>query len=71
MMYEKAQQEMYTSSAEWLKNHYLAKNNLAAALERLCWRMTSAVEWSQNQTVFATFCLSYLMVFGLKQARFQ
>jgi len=33
MMYEKAQQEMYTSSAEWLKNHYLAKNNPAAALE--------------------------------------
>jgi hypothetical protein len=33
MMHEKAQQEMYTSSAEWLKNHYLAKNNLAAALE--------------------------------------
>jgi hypothetical protein len=33
LMHEKAQQEMYTSSAEWLKNHYLAKNNLAAALE--------------------------------------
>ena len=33
MMYEKAQQEMYTITAEWLKNHYLAKNNLAAALE--------------------------------------
>ena len=33
MMDEKAQQEMYTSAAEWLKNHYLAKNNLAAALE--------------------------------------
>ena len=33
MMHEKAQQEMYTSAAEWLKNHYLAKNNLAAALE--------------------------------------
>jgi len=33
LMYEKAQQEMYTNSAEWLKNHYLAKNNLAAALE--------------------------------------
>ncbi len=33
MMYEKAQQEMYTIYAEWLKNHYLAKNNLAAALE--------------------------------------
>src|SRR6266566_5347584 len=33
MMYEKAQQEMYTMYAEWLKNHYLAKNNLAAALE--------------------------------------
>jgi hypothetical protein len=33
MMYEKAQQEMYTVYAEWLKNHYLAKNNLAAALE--------------------------------------
>src|SRR6266487_2528736 len=33
MMYEKAQQEMYSSTAEWLKNHYLAKNNLAAALE--------------------------------------
>jgi hypothetical protein len=33
MMYEKAQQEMYTMYAEWLKNHHLAKNNLAAALE--------------------------------------
>jgi len=33
MVYEKAQQEMYTSYAEWLKNHFLAKNNLAAALE--------------------------------------
>ncbi len=33
MMYEKAQQEMYTITAEWLKNHYLAKNNLASALE--------------------------------------
>ena len=33
LMYEKAQQEMYTITAEWLKNHYLAKNNLAAALE--------------------------------------
>src|SRR6266566_2925719 len=33
MMYEKAQQEMYSSAAEWLKNHYLAKNNLPAALE--------------------------------------
>jgi uncharacterized Zn finger protein len=33
MMYEKAQREMYSSAAEWLKNHYLAKNNLAAALE--------------------------------------
>ena len=33
MMYEKAQQEMYTIYAEWLKTHYLAKNNLAAALE--------------------------------------
>ncbi len=33
MMDEKAQQEMYTITAEWLKNHCLAKNNLAAALE--------------------------------------
>jgi len=33
MMYEKAQQEMYSSAAEWLKNHHLAKNNLPAALE--------------------------------------
>jgi uncharacterized Zn finger protein len=33
MMYEKAQQEPYSSAAEWLKNHHLAKNNLAAALE--------------------------------------
>jgi len=33
MMYEKAQQERYLSAAEWLKNHHLAKNNLAAALE--------------------------------------
>ena len=33
MMSEKAQQETYTMYAEWLKNHYLAKNNLAAALE--------------------------------------
>jgi uncharacterized Zn finger protein len=33
MMYEKAQQERYTITAEWLKTHYLAKHNLAAALE--------------------------------------
>lgn len=33
MMYEQAQQERYTMYADWLKNHYLAKNNLAAALE--------------------------------------
>jgi uncharacterized Zn finger protein len=33
MMYEKARQEMYSTYAEWLKNHYLAKNNLVAALE--------------------------------------
>jgi SWIM zinc finger len=33
MMYEMAQQERYTITSEWLKNHYLAKNNLAAALE--------------------------------------
>jgi hypothetical protein len=33
LMYETAQQEMYTMYADWLKNHYLAKNNLAAALE--------------------------------------
>ncbi|HVB25803.1 MAG TPA: hypothetical protein VNG51_27950 [Ktedonobacteraceae bacterium] len=33
MMGENAQQEAYTIYAEWLKNHYLAKNNLAAALE--------------------------------------
>ncbi|MFL5662921.1 MAG: glyoxalase, partial [Ktedonobacteraceae bacterium] len=33
MMYEKAQQERYTMYADWLKNHHLAKNNLAAALE--------------------------------------
>src|SRR6266496_5767796 len=33
MMYEKAQQERYTTAAQWLKNHHLAKNNLAAALE--------------------------------------
>jgi uncharacterized Zn finger protein len=33
MMYEKTQQERYTLYADWLKNHYLAKNNLAAALE--------------------------------------
>jgi uncharacterized Zn finger protein len=33
MMYEKAQQERYTVAAEWLKNHHLAKNHLAAALE--------------------------------------
>ncbi len=33
MMYEKAQQEMYTITAEWLKNHYLTKNHLADALE--------------------------------------
>jgi hypothetical protein len=24
---------MYSGAAEWLKNHHLAKNNLAAALE--------------------------------------
>ena len=29
MMDEKAQQERYTIYADWLKNHYLAKNNLA------------------------------------------
>lgn len=33
MMYVKAQQELYSGAAEWLKNHHLAKNNLAAALE--------------------------------------
>lgn len=33
MMYEKTQQERYTMYADWLKNHHLAKNNLAAALE--------------------------------------
>ncbi|HEX9131519.1 MAG TPA: hypothetical protein VF844_04430, partial [Ktedonobacteraceae bacterium] len=33
LMHEKSQQEMYTITAEWLKNHYLAKNNLAVALE--------------------------------------
>lgn len=33
MMYEKAQQERHTIAAEWLKNHHLAKNHLAAALE--------------------------------------
>ena len=33
MMSEKAQQEAHTMYADWLKNHYLAKNNLAAALE--------------------------------------
>jgi hypothetical protein len=33
MMDEKAQQERYTMYADWLKSHYLAKNNLAAALE--------------------------------------
>jgi uncharacterized Zn finger protein len=33
MMYEKAQQEMYSSAAEWLKDHYLEKNKIAAALE--------------------------------------
>ena len=33
MVYEKAQREMHSSAAEWLKNHYLAKNNLSAALE--------------------------------------
>src|SRR5437588_1163971 len=33
MMYEKAQQEMYSSSGEWMKNHHLAKTKLASALE--------------------------------------
>ncbi|MDQ6659907.1 MAG: hypothetical protein M3Z24_02950 [Chloroflexota bacterium] len=33
MMHEKAQQERYTMYADWLENHYLAKNNLAATLE--------------------------------------
>ena len=33
MMDEKARQEMYSTYAEWLKNHYVAKNNLLAALE--------------------------------------
>ncbi len=33
LMYEKAQRAMYTTTAEWLKTHYLAKNNLASALE--------------------------------------
>ena len=33
MIYGKAQQEMYSTAAEWLKNHFLEKNNLAAALE--------------------------------------
>jgi tetratricopeptide (TPR) repeat protein len=33
IMYEKAQKEKYTVATEWLKNHHLAKNHLAAALE--------------------------------------
>ncbi|HEY6542745.1 MAG TPA: glyoxalase, partial [Ktedonobacteraceae bacterium] len=33
MMHEKAQQERYTMYVDWLENHHLAKNNLAAALE--------------------------------------
>jgi uncharacterized Zn finger protein len=33
LMDAKAQQERYTVTAEWLKNHYLAKHNLAAVLE--------------------------------------
>src|SRR6266487_2121560 len=33
MMHEKAQQERHTMYADWLKSHYLAKNNLPAALE--------------------------------------
>jgi len=33
MMDAKAQQEAYTSIAEWLKNHYLARDKIAAALE--------------------------------------
>jgi uncharacterized Zn finger protein len=33
LMHEKAQQERYTMYADWLKSHYLAKNNLADALE--------------------------------------
>ena len=32
-MYEMAQQERDTIYADWLKNHYQAKNNLPAALE--------------------------------------
>ena len=33
MMDAKAQQEAYTTIAEWLKNHYLARDKIAAALE--------------------------------------
>jgi uncharacterized Zn finger protein len=33
LMYEKVQQEMYSGAAQWLKNHYLAKNNLPGALD--------------------------------------
>jgi len=33
LMREKARQVIYTYIEEWLKNHYLAKNNLAGALE--------------------------------------
>ena len=33
LIYEKAQQERYTMYADWLKNYYLAKNNLVAVLE--------------------------------------
>jgi uncharacterized Zn finger protein len=56
MMYGKAQQERYLSATEWLKNHYLAKNNLAAALEmtQLTFRKRPSLAEYQNLRELAT-----------------
>jgi hypothetical protein len=56
MMYEKAQQERYLSATEWLKNHYLAKNNIAAALEmtQLTFRKRPSLAEYQNLRELAT-----------------
>jgi hypothetical protein len=51
MMHEKALHECYLSATQWLKNHYLAKNNLAAALEmtELIFRKRPSLAEYQNQ----------------------
>ncbi len=56
MMHEKALHERSLSATEWLKNHHLAKNNLAAALEMtelIFWKRPSLAEY-QNLRDLAT-----------------